>query len=240
MYGTKGRLGLVSIASSVVMEEEYQAMVPPGVTLHSARIKLGKADLKGLSNLLEGDRLMGCAELLAQAPINSILFGCTAGSLIGGIAYEKRLVEKMSSVSNSIPVSTTAIAVKNALEILGVRKLTMATPYVKELLNPAKKWLEEAGFEILHIEGLGISDDIELGSQTLETVRNLSLSCYRKEADGLLIACTNLKSAPLIDELEERFGRPVVTYIQASFWESMRIGGIKERIAGYGRLTREF
>lgn len=240
MYGTKGRLGVISIASSVVMEEEYQAIVPPSVTLHSTRIKLGKADLEGLSALTEGDQLEKCTELLAQAPLNSILFGCTAGSLLGGLEYERRFINKMNSVSNSIPVSTTAIAVRKALDTLEIRKITMATPYVKELLKPAKKWLEEAGFEVLHIEGLGISNDIELGNQTLERVGKLALNCYREEADALLIACTNFKSAPLIGELEEKLRQPVVTYIQASLWESMRIGGIKEKVKGYGKLLREF
>ncbi len=222
------------------MEEEYQGMAPPGVTVHSTRIRLGKADREGLSRLAEGDQLRNCTELLAHAPLRSILFGCTAGSLIGGIEFEEKLIEKMSSVSSSIPVSTTAVAVRNALNILGIRRVTMATPYVEELLHPAKKWLEEVGFEVLHIEGLGISDDIELGNQTLETVRNLSLSVYREEAEALLIACTNFKSAPLIEELEKRFGKPVVTYIQASFWESMRIGGIQDKITGYGKLLRQF
>jgi len=240
MYGTKGRLGLISIASSVVMEEEYQGMAPPGVTSHSTRIHLGKIDLKGLSELVEGEKLESCVASLAQAPLNSILLGCTAGSLVGGTTWEEKLIRKMNSVSNSIPVSTTAIAVKKALNILGVRRITMATPYPAELLNPAKQWLEELGFEVLYIEGLGISDDIELGNQDLQTVRRLSLNCHRDEADALLIACTNLKSASLINELEEQFGKPVVTYIQASFWESMRVGGIDKRISGFGKLLSDF
>lgn len=45
--GTLARIGLIYIASSVVMEEEMSAMSAPGVSTHTARIRLPKVTVEG-------------------------------------------------------------------------------------------------------------------------------------------------------------------------------------------------
>jgi maleate isomerase len=55
----------------------------------------------------------------------------------------------------------------------------------------------------------------------------------------MIIACLNFRSHPIIDELEARIGKPVVTSTQATLWHVLRLAGVKAPIAGYGRLLRE-
>ena len=43
----------------------------------------------------------------------------------------------------------------------------------------------------------------------------------------------------IVDKLEKRLGKPVVTSVQATFWGTLRATGIDDRIDGCGRLLAE-
>ena len=60
-----------------------------------------------------------------------------------------------------------------------------------------------------------------------------------RTSDGIIIACLNFRSHPIIDELEARTGKPVVTSTQATLWHVLRLAGVETPIPGYGRLLRE-
>ena len=36
--------------------------------------------------------------------------------------------------------------------------------------------------------------------------------------------------------IEQKLGKPVITAVQAMFWQSLRLAGFKEKISGYGQL----
>ena len=61
----------------------------------------------------------------------------------------------------------------------------------------------------------------------------------RPDADAIFISCGALRSIEIIDELEARTGKPVVTSNQALAWHALRLAGIADRIEGHGRLLRE-
>ena len=43
----------------------------------------------------------------------------------------------------------------------------------------------------------------------------------------------------VVDKLEKKLGKPVVTSVQATFWGALRIAGITDRIEGSGLLLAE-
>ena len=53
--------------------------------------------------------------------------------------------------------------------------------------------------------------------------------------DTLFVSCTDLPALGLIEELEDRHQKPVVSSNQATFWTAARALGIGP-IEGYGRL----
>lgn len=46
----------------------------------------------------------------------------------------------------------------------------------------------------------------------------------------------NLRSVGAIAPLEADLGVPVVSAIQASFWDALRLAGVRDSKAGFGRL----
>jgi len=53
-----------------------------------------------------------------------------------------------------------------------------------------------------------------------------------------VISCTNLRTVAVLEALEQDLGKPVISAIQASFWDGLRLAGVRERIPHYGRLLQ--
>jgi maleate cis-trans isomerase len=54
------------------------------------------------------------------------------------------------------------------------------------------------------------------------------------KAEILFISCMGLRTVGVIRALEEDLGIPVVTSNQASFWQALRLAGVKAHIEGFG------
>ena len=58
-YGTRARLGMLLPSSNQAAEPQFQAMLPPGVSVHTTRLKLtgnSKQDLLGMTERIENSR----------------------------------------------------------------------------------------------------------------------------------------------------------------------------------------
>ncbi|MBS3969380.1 MAG: Asp/Glu racemase, partial [Clostridia bacterium] len=201
LYGWRAKIGLIYPASGWVMEPEFYAMAPEGVSIHTTRVELKTVDVKGVTEIAAAS--IEAARLLATAPLNVIVLGCTSGSFINGSEYDKNLIRSMEEVTNGIPCTTTASAVSKALDKLKVNKLAVVTPYVEEINLRAIKYLQEKGFKVLNLAGLGLIEDYDINRQDLETVYNLAKSTDVENADGIFIACTGIRSIPIIKTLEK-------------------------------------
>jgi maleate isomerase len=240
-YGYRARVGLVYIASSVVMEPECYSMAPRGVSIHTARVHLEEVTVEGLSRLGREHRAetLKATRLLAEAPLHSIVFACTSGSFIGGPGYDREIVAAMAEVSNGIPVTTTTTAAVHALGSLGMRHIALFTPYPRSLGDRAAEYFEQQGHPVVAAEHLGIHDDREIGEVTPALVYDRVRLLGQKDVDGVFISCTNLRKLAILEDLERDLGRPVVSAIQASFWEALRLAGVRDNISGSGRLLRQ-
>lgn len=234
IYGGRAKLGLVYPAPGWVMEPEFYAMSPSGVATYTTRISLNETNEDELGKL--GDRAMEATKLIAEAPVDVIAFGCTSGSFINGPKYDKDLIERMEKITGGIPCTTTSTAVVAALRDLNVKKVAVATPYIDEVNLKAQAFLEANGFKVTNLKGLGLLYDSEIDRQDLETVYNLAKQADTEDADAVAILCTGIRSVPILQALEIDLGKPVISAIQATFWQCLRMAGVKEKITGFGSL----
>jgi len=102
-----------------------------------------------------------------------------------------------------------------------------------------KSFLEDHGFEVLGMKGLGLVSNLDIGKEPPSTAYRLAREVFRPEADAVFISCTNFRTIEVIEALEADLGKPVVTSNQASLWKALRVGGIREKIFGYGSLLEE-
>lgn len=235
-YGWRARIGIVYPDTGTVMEPECYAMAPEGVTIHTDRLPLSIMTVDGIGDMMKSDATERCTESLAEAPLHSIVFGGTSATFLKGIGYDEEIRARMARVSRGIPVTTTSSAALKGLRALGVRRLTFVGPYDDEVTERGRVFFGQNGFDVLNARGMGLQKDKDVGAVTLETVYHLVRSATHRDSDGVFISCTNLRSVGAIADLERDLGIPVVSAIQASFWDALRVAGVRASKPGFGRL----
>jgi maleate isomerase len=237
LNGWRLKLGVAVPSANAVMEPEFNKMAPLGVSVHFARMWL-KADteeqINGLINYTKE-----AAELLSHAGVDLVAFGCTTGSLIQGMGYDARIINIIEKATG-IPATTTSTAVISALQKLGVKKLTVVAPYPDWLMQKVKLFLDNNGFSVVSLKGLGCVEGPEIMSTPVEAVYKLVKETVVGETDGIFISCTGFRSIEVLECIEDDLGLPTISSNQATFWDMLRKGGLKAKIPGYGALLREY
>lgn len=223
MYGWRGRVGLIVPSSNTTNEPEFQGVLPEGVSLHTARMRLEDATAGELEAM--GDRADRCADLLSTADVDVVAYGCTTGSLVKGPGYDEDLETRLADAAG-VPVVATAASVKRAFDALGVERVAIATPYVDDLNEKEAAFLEAAGYDVLGIEGLGIAPNTGIGAQHPETTYQRARAVDHPDADAVFVSCTNYRTFEAIEPLEADLEKPVVTSNQATLWDALRTLGV--------------
>jgi maleate isomerase/arylmalonate decarboxylase len=236
-YSYRAKLGLIVPPTNTVNEAEWARLMPTGVTFHTHRMPLhpGANTPEGRAELLQD--LSGVVGLLKQARIDIVAYACTAGSMINPV---NALPDEITA-RNGVAAVTTSAAIITALKELGVRRLSVATPYHAALNDHEAHFLEENGFIVERLIGLGIGaggpSEYPLIAQTpLEKVRETARTCFVPGSEAMLLTCTDFPTLPLITALEAEFDVPVVTSNQATLWASLRAAGIPDSIGEAGIL----
>lgn len=237
MYGARGRIGLITLASDASVLPEYARLMPDGVSVYPAPIVLprGEVTAAALAEMLAGDALERAAALLAWADVGVIGFACTTGSLVHGIGWDRELIGRIERASDR-PATTTTTALLAALRAVGATSLAIVTPYMEELNEIERAFFEESGFRVAAIAGLGCATDAEIGRLEPEDAVALVERVDTPDADAIFVSCTNWHCLPAVASLERRLGKPVVTSNQAGAWAALRRIGIEDAIPGHGRL----
>ena len=73
---------------------------------------------------------------------------------------------------------------------------------------------------------------------TAKSIYQAALEADRADAAALFISCTAIRAVDVIEKIQQKLGKPVITAVQAMFWQSLRMAGYVEKVSGYGRLLR--
>jgi maleate isomerase len=233
--GRRARLGIVVPSVNTVMEPWAQRVVPEGVSVLAARMFIPRETTP--ETLIEMDRNEGKAAIrqLSSTYPDVIAYGCTASSIVQGLDYDSHLRAEISETWR-VPSTTAAHAILTAADVLGARKVSIVSPYTKEVDEAEHLYFEGAGLEVLGGACLGIADGFRLAEPSPDALFELGTRGYDPRSDALIMTCLNTRSHTVIARLEDRLGKPVITSTQATLWHALRLSGIDDRIAGFGRL----
>jgi maleate isomerase len=232
-YGTRAKFGMMLPSVNAIAEPQITAMLPPGVSLHTTRLRL----IGGGNHLAMLDRLEEATQLLADAHVDRIMFHCTAVSMWSPeIVGEIR--RRIATVTD-IPVVVTSDAVVSALAAFGARKIVLLTPYTQDINDRELRFLTHHGITVLRERGLGIASGLGMSNVTAEQWYDEALAMRDPEAEAYFLSCTTIRTADVIEPLERALGRPVLTSNQVASWRVLRDAGIDDAVGGFGRLLRE-
>lgn len=230
----RARYGMIVPSSNRMAEPHAARYTPPGIVPHAARLRMTGEHFMALDELLP--KVAEAAVLLADANCNPIAFHCTANSMAEGLAGEQRIAQAIVDATGG-KATTTAAATMAAFEALGAKRIVLVSPYTRTNHQHELDFMEEAGIEVVGERNLGLNgSDAYCAMEPAEWVETLT-AMQDDRADVYFASCANIRAIEVIDALETRLGRPVVTSNQLIIWHALRLAGIDDAIPGLGRLA---
>ena len=232
------RLGVVVPSVNIVVEEWYPRVVPDGVSIHFARMLIAGGSSPEKIIAMDREDGMRAIEQIASCRPHAVAYGCTASSIVQGHAFDERLRGEIAHIAG-VPATTAIDSIFAACRALGLRRVTAISPYIEVVDASEHRFFAEGGIETVAGAHLGIAEGFRLAEPGPDAILDLALRAWDQQSDGLIAACLNFRSYPIIDALEARIGKPVVTSTQAVLWRLLRLAGVDTPIHGFGRLLRE-
>ena len=226
------RLGLIIPSSNRMVEQEMVRFLPPGVAAHVMRLRMTGPHHVALDALLP--RIEEAASTLMDAKCDCVAFHCTAASTEAGLDGEQRALAALARAG--VPqATTTATAIRGAFAALGARRIVLVTPYDANTTEDEAAFLRAAGYDVLHAVGFDLGGSDRFCATPPEFWRDRTVEAARSEADAYLVSCANIATFAVIEELERRLERAIVTSNQAVLWDALRRLG-RYDVRGLGRL----
>jgi maleate isomerase len=255
-WGWKARVGMFIVGSEPVPEAEWWAMMPPGVSVHAARVAAPTPWARWSQNRdtveLEDDLARGARHFSAMR-LSSVVIGHSSSSIVGGKGWDEAVVTRLSEVvAAGTIVTTNGLDCQAALRASGVARPFLVFPawFADATLAKGVAYFSACGFEPaghvrfdpgrqwrdvaprdLYPQGMAFEQDVEA---LYRQVRAL----FPRDADGVLIVGTGFRSVGILDALEQDLQRPVISANQASLWHCLRLAGVRASVSGYGNLLR--
>ena len=207
------------------LDRELWRWVPDSVSLYLTRMPFFPlpVTIEMATALSERSTVRRATRDVLTPEPDVVAYACASGSFVHGILGERLLARTM--IDAGAPAArTTSGAMVEALRLLGVRSLAIATPYVDSVTGRLVTYLAENGVRTASSNGLGLLGNIWRVSYraVVEIVRAVDTP----DADAMFISCTNLPTYDVIEPLEQALGKPVLTANQVTMWSALRAMGL--------------
>ena len=237
-YVTKSnpRIGLIALASDFMIEKDFINVIKnKDIDFFVNRIECYNPLTK--ENLIKMSEKVTevTNDILPDQEIDCVVYGCTSGTIAAG--YES-IEKKVKLAKPEAKVTTPSTAAIKALKKLDIKKLCIFTPYSKKLNDEVVEHFKNQGFDITSNSYFDIQSDYDIGKVDQNYLYDVLSEIDLKDADALFISCTALPALPIIDKLEKKLDKIVLSSNQALIWDTLERIGKNESIEGFGKLFK--
>jgi len=215
------RLGLMVPANNTTMEPELLDWLP-GAQCRTLRIPRGKGLLGPAEIPAYVAQALALAEGYDPAQTDIVAYGCTAAGFIGGPARDAEIQTKLTAITGK-PVVTTASAMIEVLRHIGAKRIAVVTPYMDPVNERLRAYLQQSGIAVVRLASFKAETTDELAAITAAQITALARETMTPDADAMFIACSQLPTKDILDDLQRGFGKPVWSSIKATAWHAERV-----------------
>ncbi|MFC7397481.1 ectoine utilization protein EutA [Chelatococcus sp. GCM10030263] len=228
------RIGLVILATDHTTEVDFQRMVASErIGLYTARIAYANPTTPENLKRMQPRLSEGASLILPDEPLDAICYSCNSASVVIGDAAVAAAIE---AAKPGVPVVTPPLAAVAGLKALGVRRISVLTPYTVETSRPMAAYFAGHGFDIARFTCLGFDDDRAMARIGPASLVEAAVEATAADSDALFIACTALRAAGAVPAIERAIGRPVVSSNLATAWQCLGLCGETAPRPESGRL----
>ena len=236
--GDRGRIGFLLPADGLT-DDEYWSCLPDGVALLAARyLVAGGLSLEELESDTDIGPILDAVELIRQAQADVAALADCAGAVVGGLDYERDLVERVEGKLGR-PATSTPRAIAASLRALGARRIVLAAPYLDVVVEKFAEFLAGFGIETVGSKAIAYAAETEIAELGPEQWRAVAREVDRPGADAVVLGGGGIRAAAALDGTEGDLGKPVVAAPAALIWHASRLAGADATRSGLGRLFSE-
>ena len=230
------RIGLITLATDFRIEKDFNNVIyGKDIDLYCNRIKcynpLTNETLKNMAN----DIPKVTENILPDQKLDCVAYGCTSGTIAAG--YQS-IFEKVNLAKPNTKVTTPITSAINALKSLKIKKLSIFTPYTDEINKSVINYFRKENIEIVELSYFDIASDLDIGKVDPQHVFDTLTKIDLTNSDALFVSCTALPVLTIINELEKKISKVVLSSNQTLIWDTLKEINYNNKVEGFGELFK--
>jgi maleate isomerase len=234
-------LGMLVPSSNTVLEPMCAAMLAgvTNVSAHFARFPVTEISLTPVAlDQFQFEPMLDAASLLADARVNSICWNGTSASWLG-LETDRSLCGTIQA-RTGIDATSAVLALEQIFHQTGIRRFGLVSPYLSDVQSQIVLKFRAEGFECVAERHSELRDNFSFSNVTAGQLTAMVRDVARERPQAIAVLCTNLRGAPLVEELEQEVGLPIYDSVAVALWGSLRVAKVDPAcIKGWGSLFRD-
>ena len=228
------RVGLITLASDFRIEKDFNNVIyGKDIDLYCNRIRsynpLTNQSLKKMAD----DIPKVTEDILPDQQLDCIAYGCTSGTIAAG--YQS-IFEKVNSAKPNTKVTTPITSAINAVKSLKIKRLSIFTPYTDEINQSVINYFKKENIKINQLSYFDIASDLDIGKVDPQYLFDTLTKIDLTNSDALFVSCTALPVLSIIDELEKKINKVVLSSNQTLIWDTLKEINYNNKVEGFGEL----
>ncbi len=232
--GINSKVGLIALSTDFMIEKDFKKIIENmNIDLFVNRIRsyypLTKENLiKMAENITEVSK-----DILPDEKLDCVVYGCTSGTIASGYDSIKNKINLAKPEAKVVTPSSTAV---NALRKMNVKKVSIFTPYSEKLNNDVVDYFKKENFTVISNSYFDILYDNDIAKVDPEYLFEVITKMDLGEAEAVFLSCTNLPALNIVDKLEKKLNKIVLSSNQVLIWDTLQNIKKTEPVNGFGKL----
>ena len=230
------KIGLLALSTDLTIEKDFYSVcnnLPFDVFVN----RIHNENPLTKENLLKMyDQIEPVTEkILPGQKVNTVAYGCTSGTIAIG---EDKVKEKIQLAKPGSYVTNPISSAIKAFTLMNAKKIALFTPYPESVNNTILEYFKKKNINIISLSTFNIDLDVDIASVDPEYLLETLIKLNASNADALFVSCTALPVLEILEEVEKKIKKIVLSSNQTLVWDAIRSVGYKSPIEGYGKLLR--
>ena len=228
------RIGLITLGSDFRIEKDFNNIIyGRDIDLYVNRIHCYNPLTNETLAKMAEDITEVTKDILPDQKLDCVAYGCTSGTVAAGYDVIK---EKVNLAKPAAKVTTPITSAIKALKALDINKISIFTPYTKKINDSVVNYFKKEKIIINSLTYFDIDSDLDIGKVDEDHLFEVLSKINLENSDALFVSCTALPVLSIIDKLEKKLNKVILSSNQTLIWDSLNEINYKEKIDGFGKL----
>jgi maleate isomerase len=228
------RIGLITLGSDFRIEKDFNNVIyGKDMDLYVNRIHCYNPLTNETLAKMADDITDVTKDILPDQKIDCVAYGCTSGTVAAGYDTIK---DKVNLAKPEAKVTTPITSAIKALNVMGINKISIFTPYTKTINDSVVSYFEKENVFVNSLTYFDIASDLDIGKVDENYLFEVLSKIDLEDSDALFVSCTALPVLSIIDQLEKKLNKIVLSSNQTLIWDTLNLIGNKDPVVGFGKI----